>query len=390
MSSGSASRSTRTLLAAIVVSGVTTFMFYPLITLELLDRGQKPFDVGIILGLLSGTGQIASTFISRANAEWGSRRLAVGGLMLRSAGLAAFAFDASTTTYAAGAVVASMGSGAMALAIKTELMRTSTSRQTATLRSIAVNIGALIGPSIGGLLFLQTSFAVIVAIVVACYVALALVLLAIEFHPPENLGLRPLPTSRQKGWQGHSDPSFLLLLTCVFGYWAIYAQWPLVVPIIASEGFGTPIASTWIYTGNAILILLLQYPLLVRGLAPVRSTRILGMGFACFVGSFAVLALHPGPAAVVAFATLFSLSELLISPTLDEVTGRLRGDGLGLTRAYGMTGTVGGVASLVGAPAGGILIERLGGSGGVLWLGAPLAFVSLVAALALGRREPSL
>ena len=57
--------STKTLLAAIVVSGVTTFMFYPLITLELLERGQSPFAVGVILGLLSGVGPTLSVFIGQ-------------------------------------------------------------------------------------------------------------------------------------------------------------------------------------------------------------------------------------------------------------------------------------------------------------------------------------
>jgi predicted MFS family arabinose efflux permease len=390
MSADPTPRSTRTLLAAIVVSGVTTFMFYPLITLELLDRGQSPGEVGIILGLLSGTGQIASTFIGRVNAEWGSRRLAVGGLILRSGGLAIFAIDASTAFYAAGAVIAGMGSSSTALAIKTELMRTSTSRRTITLRSIAVNIGALIGPSIGGAFFVATTFAAIVVAVVTSYVALALVLLTIRFHPPENAGLRPAATPKRSFRQGDRDSSFLLLLACVFGYWAIYAQWALVVPVFASQGFGTPVASTWVYTGNAVLILLLQYLVLVKGLAGHRSTRILGLGFACFVASFAIITLPPSPAAVVVFATLFSISEMLISPTLDEITGRLRADGSGLTRAYGVTGTVGGVASLVGAPIGGMLIERLDGPGGVLWIGAPLALIGMIAALVLGRREASL
>lgn len=381
-------RSTRVLLAAVVVSGVTTFMFYPLITLELLDRGQSAGGVGIILGLLSGTGQIASGLIGRVNARWGSRPLAVGGLVLRGVGLAVFAVDGSTLGYAVGAVIASLGSGSTSLAIKTELMRTSTSRRTITLRSIAVNTGALIGPSIGGVLFVTSTFAMIVILVVISYALLALVLSAIRFHPPEEVPARTTVDTADRARRGR-DRSFPLLLGCTFAYWAVYAQWALVVPVFAEAGFGTPLASTWVYTGNAVLILALQYPVLVRGLAGLGSTVILALGFALFVLSPAVLPLPPGPVAVVAFATLFSLAELLISPTLDEVTGRLRAAGSGLTRAYGLTGSVAGIASLVGASLGGLVIEHSGGPGGVVWLGVPLAVLGAGAALAITRPRES-
>lgn len=60
---------------------------------------------------------------------------------------------------------------------------------------------------------------------------------------------------------------------------------------------------------------------------------------------------------VVVFAMLFSVAELLVSPTLDEVTAQLRREGAGLTRAYGMTATFAGVASLTGASAGGALTK---------------------------------
>ncbi|MCA0977168.1 hypothetical protein LCM19_02185 [Qipengyuania flava] len=362
-------------------------MFYPLVTLELFDRGQSAIAVGIILGLLSGTGQISSALIGRANFHWGSKRLAISGLVLRSAGLMVFALDANTLTYAAGAVVASIGSSSTALAIKTELMRTSISRETITLRSIAINIGALVGPAIGATLYVGASFSIIILVVVFSYASLACVLLAVSFHQPETSERRPSSGYGKNQLSWYLEPSLVLISACVFAYWAIYAQWTLVVPILAAEGFGTPIASAWVFTGNAVLILLLQYPILVKGLVDLRSTRILLLGFASFVGTFAMLVLPKGIATVLAFATLFSFSELLISPTLDEVVGRLRGGSLGLTRAYGMVGTVGGVASVAGATAGGILIEMLGGTGGIFWLGAPMAVLGLWAGLALGRRE---
>lgn len=380
-----ATSSTWVFLVAIVISGITTFMFYPLITLELIDRGVGAGATGLILGLLSGTGQILSGLIGAVNARLGSKTLAIGGLALRSVGLLVFAFDSNVLTYAVGAVVASLGSSSTALALKTELMRASSDRRTITMRSIAVNLGALVGPSIGGVVFVVASFSVIVLSVVTSYVLLGLGLLFVKFKPPEENGQDT--KTRIRSDERRLDRLFIVLIGCTLAYWGIYSQWPLVVPLYAESGFGTPLGSSWVYTGNAILILVLQYPLLVKLLKPVRSSYVLAIGFLLFVGSFLVLLIPAGPATVILFATLFSLAELLVSPTLDEVTAQLRREGTGLTRAYGATATAAGVSSLVGASAGGALIEHFESPASVMYLAVPLAVLGFTGAVVLSRRK---
>ncbi|AKK08634.1 MFS transporter [Corynebacterium testudinoris] len=287
--------------------------------------------------------------------------------------------------YAIGAAVASIGSNATALALKTELMRTSSDRRTITMRSIAVNIGALVGPSIGGIVYVTASFSAIVFSVIISYVLLGIGLYFVTFKAPEEQ-TRAVPEGTSGAREGRGvDKPFLVLLGCTLAYWGIYSQWPLVVPVYAESGFGTPLGSTWVYTGNAILILALQYPLLVSLLKGVRSPFILAGGFLLFTAAFLVLPLPAGPAAVIVFATLFSVAELLISPTLDEVTARLRTDGAGLTRAYGTTAMIGGVSSLVGASVGGILIEQFGSPGAVIWLVLPMTVLGFVCSLILLR-----
>lgn len=380
-----ATSSTWVFLVAIVISGITTFMFYPLITLELIDRGVGAGATGLILGLLSGTGQILSGLIGAVNARLGSKTLAIGGLALRSVGLLVFAFDSSILLYAVGAVVASLGSSSTALALKTELMRASSDRRTITMRSIAVNLGALLGPSIGGVVFVVASFSVIVLSVVTSYVLLGLGLLFVKFKPPEESGQDT--KTRIRSDRRRLDRLFFVLIGCTLAYWGIYSQWPLVVPLYAESGFGTPLGSSWVYTGNAILILVLQYPLLVKLLKPVRSAYVLAIGFLLFVGSFLVLPIPAGPATVILFATLFSLAELLVSPTLDEVTAQLRREGTGLTRAYGATATAAGVSSLIGASAGGALIEHFDSPASVMYLAVPLAVLGFTGAVVLSRRK---
>ncbi|QPK79280.1 MFS transporter [Corynebacterium lizhenjunii] len=391
------------LLAAIVISGITTFMFYPLIALELIARGQSPGSAGLILGFLSGTGLILSGVIGSLNARLGSKALAVAGLVVRTAGLLVFAFPVGTPVYIVGAIVASLGSSANGLAIKTELMRTSASRNTITLRSIAVNLGALVGPSVGGLLYLKISFTQIVYLATASYVLLAVVLAFVKFQPPEadaaeahaakadtaaaQATVAPHPAANSGRGSTGLDGPFVLLLVCTFCYWAIYSQWNLVVPIYATAGFGTHLGSSWIFTGNAVLILALQYLLIVKALKNIAAEIILGAGFVLFEVAFLILLTSPSIISAIAFATVFSLAELLISPTLDEVTAQLRQSGSGLTKAFGITATVSGVASLLCSFGGGRLIDTFDAAGGVGALTLPVGLVGIGCAVALSRRK---
>ncbi len=371
------------ILVAIVISGVTTFMFYPLITLELMDRGETTATTGLILGLLAGTGRILSGPIGWANARLGSKALTIGGFVFRSAGLLVLAPQLSPAIYAVGSIIASVGSSATALALKTELMRYSASRKTITFRSIAVNIGALVGPSIGGAVYMSYSFATIIWLVVGSYLALALLLaITVRFLPAEEKS--NVPTTPQPA--GHrSGAAFFWLLVCTFAYWAIYAQWSLVVPIYAESGFGTPLGSTWVFTGNAILILLFQYLVLVRVMHSVSSEGVFCIGFLAFAAAFIVLFFPPTPFSVILFATAFSLAELLISPTLDEVTAQIKPAGSGMTRAYGITASVSGVASLACTTVGGYLIDSHGNPGAVGWLILPTIAIGSISAVAMKR-----
>lgn len=378
--------STRILLAAIVISGVTTFMFYPLITLALLDRGQSPINVGLILGLLSGVGPIASVFIGHLNASWGSKKLSISGLLLRSIGLSVFIFDSSVWLYAIGAIFASLASGSVALALKTELMRSSTSRQMITLRAIMVNIGALLGPSLGGLLFFYSDFATVISVAILSYILIAFILVFVTFQPAENTQKPPSDMASMMIYR-HINKSVMLLGVSVLGYWTIYAFWPLLVPILALKGIGTAMAAGWIYSGNAVLILALQYWLIVKSLARVRSTNLLISGFILFMTGFLCLFLPLSPVIVILFAILFSLAEMLVSPTLDEITGKLDTGPLGLTQTYGLMGTISGIGSLIGAPISGFLIEVGGNLTATLWFIVPMTIISLLAGFFLKKRE---
>ncbi|WEV53548.1 MFS transporter [Bifidobacterium sp. ESL0704] len=387
------------LLIAVVVTGMTTYMLYPLLTVQLLKLGFSAADAGLILGVLSGVGPLCSSLCGTVTSKIGAKPVAVAGLALRACGLAVFATNATLPMYLLCSAAASLGSSSASLAVKTELMRRATSRRMVTLRSMAVNSGALVGPAIGAGLFALLGFRRLVLVSIALYALLALLMILLRFSPPEdeqaNVASEDVSAGRderEQGWKKlfSRDSAFPILLALTFIYWTVYAQWSLVVPIGSYAGFHTQTASNAIYMGNAVFILILQYPLLVHALGKVKDTTILLLGFASFVVAFGALLAPSGAPQIVAFAVAFSLSELLISPTLDLLTGRIRVAGSMLSRAYGWTGTFSGVASLVGSWLGGCLIDVCRGISGVPLFCLPLVACALLLIVLFKKKEPSL
>ena len=379
------------MLVSIVVCGVATFMVNPLLALELMKRGENAAQAGMVLGVLSGAGQVCSAGIGALNARFGSKPITVIGLLLRSAGMAVFLFDVPTAVYVVFAAVASLGSAGANLGIKTELMRQSTDRRLVTMRSIAVNSGALIGPAVGAGLFLLLDFDTILTVVLAAYALLGVGLLFLPFRPPEERGT-DLAGRLQNGTQrtADHDRGFALVLALTMMYWLVYSQWSLVVPLSASAGFGTEAGSNVIYIGNAVFILAVQYPLLVHALRGARDTSILLGGFLSFVPAFLLLALPSSLTVPIGFGLLFSLGELLTSPTLDVITGKVRQEGAGLTRAYGWTYAASGVSSIIGSAVGGMLIDWCGGVRGSIILCLPAVAVAIIATVRLRKGRSAL
>lgn len=370
------------LLVAIVLSGISTFMLFPLLLFRLLEVGMTVAEVGLVLGFLSGTGRLLSFALGAANNFLGSKIVVCVGLICRIVGISVFAFDTNLAVYLACAAFASVGASGAALGIKTELMRVAATRKLITLRSMAINSGAIVGPALGAGLYHFFSFRIILGISMLIYVLLLIVMVFLHFAPPEAASTNSI--EEPKGASKYRD--YVLISVVAALYWAIYSQWSLVIPLIAEQAFGEEEFSNVLYICNALIVLALQYPLLVVLLKPITDRAILVVGFSVFLGAFACLFPHPSSVIALLFCAIFSVGELLVSPTLDSQTAQLAPATLGLTRAYGFQDTFSGLFAIGGASLGGWLIEQHQGVVGSAYLGIPAAVLA-VAMVALVRNK---
>ncbi|MEU0740741.1 MFS transporter [Streptomyces sp. NPDC006134] len=373
----------RVLLLAVLLTGLTTFMFLPLLALQLTEQGIPASRAGFLVGLLAFCGQGFSLLSGLVVDRFGTRFVLSAGFTLRITGYLllglGMAGDTHPVPLVAGIIAVGVGGSLLGLSIKTLLVREDSvpSREMLALRSTFVNVGVIVGPPLGALVC-PFGFGYVLAACVTSHLALGLALAvrppAPAAHPrrPEA-GKLPEPAGQSGPWAPWQWGPLVLV---GIAYWAIYSQLNVVVPIAAKQLTGSAAAVSVVFALNGALVVLFQYSLLRRVLHKAGTRSLLMLGFLAFGSGYALLIVFSGWGALLAFVLPITLAEMLVSPSLDEQAvkaGSLHRTGL----ALGTMSTAGAFGSLLGSGLGGYLLQTLKG-GTDLWL--LISCLSLVAA----------
>ncbi|WP_299535619.1 MFS transporter [uncultured Streptomyces sp.] len=368
----STSATGRMLLLAVLLTGLTTFMFLPLLALDLTDQGIPTAQAGFLVGLLSFCGQGFSLISGMIVDRFDSRFVLAAGFVLRIAGYLLLGLGLADGTHmgalVAGIAVIGVGGSLLGMSIKTLLVRDDSvpRREMLALRSTFVNVGVIVGPALGALLY-PFGFDYILAACVASHLLLGIRLTARPVQAAPPTGSPTVASGGQVPGSGESWARWQwgpLVLVGV-AYWAIYSQLNVVLPIAAKELTGSAAATSVVFTLNGALVVLFQYSLLRHVFRKAGTRTLLALGFLAFGGGYALLIAFSGWGALIAFVLPITLAEMLISPSLDEQAvraGSLRRTGL----ALGTMSAAGALGSLLGSGLGGYLLGPLHGGG--LWL----------------------
>ncbi|WP_328456926.1 MFS transporter [Amycolatopsis sp. NBC_00438] len=367
----------RALLVTVLLTGLTTFMFLPLLAIELTGRGVAVGEAGFLVGLLAFSGQAFSLLTGFLVDRFGPRAVMAAGFALRIAGYVLLGVGGGglSASLVGGVVTVGVGGSLLGLAIKTRLVAEDGvgPRAMLALRSTFVNIGVVAGPALGAVVY-PLGFRYILAACVLSHLILGVRLLA----RPGAAAARPRPATLAPeppdGRWGRAH--WLTLLGLGVTYWAIYSQLNVVVPIAALAMTGSTAAIAVVFTVNGVLVVLCQYALLRHVFARAANRTLLALGFLAFACAYAVLLAHAGWFSLLVFALPVTVAEMLIGPSLDEQAIRassVRRTGI----ALGAMSAAGAVGSLAGASLGGYLVQLL--SGNDVWL--VLIGVSVIAAV---------
>ncbi|ROQ99352.1 putative MFS family arabinose efflux permease [Streptomyces sp. 2132.2] len=368
-----ASPTARLLLIAVLFTGLTTFMFLPLLAIELTAQGIPAGRTGFLVGLLAFSGQAFSLLTGLLVDRFGARRVMAAGFLLRVLGYVLLGLGGAGAPAPLVAGIAAVGVGGSLLGLSTKTLLVSQEgadpRTMLALRSTFVNVGVVAGPALGAAVY-PLGFGWILAACVLSHLVLGTCLVlrrsvtASRSRPAA--GRAPAPAADGAPAAPWTLRQWLPLCGLGVAYWAIYSQLNVLLPITANEMTGSAAAISVVFTANGLLVVLFQYTLLRHVFRRATARTLLVLGFLAFACAYATLIPLAGWYSLLAFVVPVTLAEMLIGPSLDEQAvsaAATRRTGL----ALGTMSAAGALGSLFGSSAGGYLLQSARG-GSEVWL----------------------
>jgi DHA1 family multidrug resistance protein-like MFS transporter len=365
------------------------FMVVPLISVHYVDGlGWAAASIGLVLALRQLVQQGLTLPGGMLADRVGAKGLICAGMLIRCAGFASMVWADTLPLLIASAVLAAFGGSLFEsprAAAVAALTTTENRGRYFSLQGVASGLGMTLGPLIGALL-LRWDFRIVVLAAASCYIVTFLVTLI--FLPPVQVA-----TERHNLTYGIGlalrDRPFMAFNVLLMGYWFMWVQLSISLPLEAHAVSGTSDAVSWVYALNAGMSVLLQYPLLRLAERRLPPLLILVLGVAIMAAGLGGVAFVTSTAALLLCVALFSAGALLAAPSQQTVAASFANPSA-LGSYFGVNSLALAIGGSLGNYSGGLLygLGRARELPGLPWL--TFASVGLVAAsgmLLLYRRQ---
>jgi POT family proton-dependent oligopeptide transporter len=223
-----------------------------------------------------------------------------------------------------------------------------------------VNIGGAAGPYMASWVHQHMSVENVFR-VAALSVFLMFFAVLVFFKEPRGANETQAPTSGA-AWRNFvvvlSNPKFLIFLLIFSGYWIVYWQEFIILPIYVHDYVNANTDTELLLVTGPLTVISLQLIMsfLMKG---VPAFRAITLGTLVSALAWIILIVHPSPATAVATLIVVSLGEIIQSPRYYEYISRLAPEGQQGTY-MGFAFLPIGIGSLIAGPLGGMLIHHFG------------------------------
>lgn len=287
------------------------FMIIPVLSVHYVDDlGWTAAVIGLILGLRQFLQQSLTVAGGALADRLGAKRLIVLGLAIRAVAFVGMSHALDVPALLITAILAAIGgslfdapSGAAVAALTREDERP----RFYSIRGVITGLGLTTGPLIGSAL-VGIDFAWVGYLSAACYVVAFVITLALL--PSVQVGARD-----RSLWHGTrlalSDRRFLALTGLLMGYWFMWVQLSISLPLEAEALSGVTSSIGNIYLVNSLITIFLQLPiarLLEKYLQPMPA---LALGVAIMAAGFGGVAITPSFGILLVCIAVFSIGNVI-------------------------------------------------------------------------------
>lgn len=299
------------------------FMVIPLISVHYVNGlGWAASSIGVILAVRQFTQQGLAVFGGMLSDKIGPKSLICNGLFLRALGFTAMAWAESFWLLMGACVLAALG-GALFEAPRSAAITAFTTNENRagfySLVGVVGGLGMTVGPLVGTAL-IKMDFSFVCLMAGACFFLnyILMVTMLPKVAAPASDGNMLTGISL-----AFHDRHFIIFTILLIGFWFLWAQINITLPLVATAMTGTTDSVGWMYALNSGLIVILQYPLvriLERKLQPLT---ILWIGMGVMSLGLALVSFAANIGIFLCCIAIYSIGGMLISPTQQTVTAEM-------------------------------------------------------------------
>jgi MFS transporter, DHA1 family, multidrug resistance protein len=301
------------------------FMVVPLIGLHFVnDLGWAASSIGLVLAVRQFGQQGLTVFGGALADRFGVRGLILAGLLVRAIGFTLMGFAADFGTLMLSSVLAALGGALFDAPRNAAIAALTEDHNRAKFYAAGGVIGSLgmtLGPLLGTLLF-KTSFTVVALVSATSYL---LTLLVTSIFLPNVRTASGQDSSNPLAGLGKvfQDTRFVQFTVFLMGYWLMWVQLSIAISLAAVAVAQNKDAVSWVYSLNAGISVLLQYPVsrfMAGRVKPIVAVLIGVTLMSCGIASLIFASTVP---LLLSSVALFSVGGLMASPNIQTVTAQL-------------------------------------------------------------------
>lgn len=298
------------------------FMVIPMVSVYYVESlGFAAATVGIALALRQLLQQ-GITLVGGMLADLvGVRGLIGAGVLLRAVGFVSLTWAVTPTLLFLSMILSALGGAlfdAPSRAALAALAEEDERARVYSINGVAGGLGMTVGPLVGAML-LRLNFQTVALSAAGCFLAVFLVTLLLP-RVKVSTGQQPMSAGLRLAF---GDRPFLVFTALLMGYWFMWVQITLSLPLAAERLTGNPDTVGLVYALNSGLTVLLQYPVLRLAERRLRPMSLLILGMALMALGLASVAAAPTLPALLVCVVVFTFGAILASPTQQSVTASL-------------------------------------------------------------------
>ncbi|MDH2092485.1 MFS transporter [Agrobacterium pusense] len=357
-------REVRLLLAMQFLMNLSTFTAMPLMAVYMTSHlGLSATVLGTVFTIHLAMGRALPIVTGPLVDRFGFRNMMVLGLLVRAGGFWYFSFGHDAFSIICATVFIGLGTSGYESALYGIFGRQPDAIVTRVfiLNNFALNLGVVVGPSLGALL-VATDVLMPFRIAAVFFAALGLFSFSLGRLDKKYASRSAITDSWKKVF---SDLRFMSFLAVTFPWWVLFAQLFVAFPLLATQIDGRETAANMVFIANGVSGLVF----VVGSLVVFKWVSALRMTLYCYTGLSLLYLLGIGAGTLpmlLAIVFAYTIAETMILPAIETITAELAPDGSQSTY-FGALGLMWGAGMAVGSYMGSWLVLDLKISG-VTWL----------------------